>query len=60
MSKNHMTAFDEYRQLLAQLREMIAAGQGDSDAADELRDQMDVPWTQLTAEQLEEIESEGR
>ena len=55
-----MSAYDEYRQLLAKLRLLIASGEGDSEVADALRDRMDVPWTQLTVEQLQELEAEGR
>ena len=45
--------FSEYVRHLARLHELIAQGQGDSDEADAIRDQMDWPWNQLNRQQIE-------
>ena len=42
----------EYIRLLLQLHGLIAAGQGDDDEADDVRDKMDAPWRQLTPEEI--------
>jgi len=41
------TAKEEYERLLATLEQLIADGKGDSDEADEVRDEMDAPWYQM-------------
>jgi tetratricopeptide (TPR) repeat protein len=40
--------FRLYEQLLLRVHELIAAGEGDSEEADELRERMDAPWHRLT------------
>lgn len=45
-------AFSEYVRLLLRLHELIAAGKGDTDEADELRDEMDSQWRRLDAQRL--------
>lgn len=45
--------FSEYLRHLARLHELIAQGQGDSEEADAVRDQMDWPWSQLNRRQIE-------
>ena len=42
----------DYICLLLQLHGLIAAGQGDDDEADDVRDKMDAPWRQLTPEEI--------
>ncbi len=42
----------EYVGLLVELEKLIATGAGDSEAADELRDQMDAPWRRLNSREL--------
>jgi hypothetical protein len=41
-----------YRRMTAKLVRMIADGQGDSEAADALRDEMDPVWMTLTKEEV--------
>ena len=45
--------FSEYMRHLVRLHELIAQGQGDSEEADAIRDQMDWPWSQLNRRQIE-------
>jgi hypothetical protein len=49
-SSSHYFRFQE---LLKKLQDLMAAGEGDSPAADSVRDEMDALWPQLT-------EDEGR
>jgi hypothetical protein len=44
-----------YRELRSQLDALIAQGQGDSEAADAVRDALDPYWYALTAEEEEEV-----
>ena len=41
-------ALTEYSRLLFSLRDMINKGEGDSSAAEDLRDRMDFLWAQLS------------
>ena len=41
-------ALDKYKDKLRRLHAMQAAGAGDSDAADAIRDEMDDPWYKMT------------
>ena len=41
-------AFDESVRLLLALHELIASGKGDDAEADDIRDQMDEPWYEMT------------
>src|SRR5690242_1466770 len=43
---------EDYANLLIQLHQRIAAGNGDSDEADALRDHMDVYWRHLNEDQV--------
>jgi hypothetical protein len=45
----------ECARLLGLLHAKIRGGDGDSPEADELRDQMDVHWAQLTPEEIEQM-----
>ena len=45
----------EYICLLLQLHGLIAAGQGDDDEADAVRDKMDGPWRQLTPDEISRV-----
>jgi DNA-binding NarL/FixJ family response regulator len=49
--------FFEYVALLKQLRGLISDGKGESEEADRLRDRMDAPWLQLTAEEIARIDA---
>ena|GEM_PF-1136308 len=49
--------FLEYVALLRQLRGLISEGKGESEDADRLRDRMDEPWLQLTAEDIARIDT---
>lgn len=57
-----MASFDQnphyvrYVQLLKRLHEMVLAGKGESIEADELREQMDTPWSHLSEEEVAEID----
>jgi Spy/CpxP family protein refolding chaperone len=44
-----------FESLLRRLHALIAAGQGDSDEADALRDEMDAPWYAMTEEARERM-----
>lgn len=48
-------SYVEYETLLLTLHDMIARGQGDSEAADVIRDRMDAPWSQLDSEEVARI-----
>ena len=50
-----MTAREQSEALLRQLHALIAAGQGDSDEADVIRDQTDEPWNAMTEAERNEI-----
>jgi hypothetical protein len=52
-----MTALAQYLELEEKLKELIAQGKGDSEEADEIRDQMDEPWYALTPEERDWLES---
>jgi hypothetical protein len=45
----------EYVSLLKRLHRLIAEGQGDTDAADDLRDAMDGPWHSMSAEEIARV-----
>jgi hypothetical protein len=49
--------FLEYIALLRQLRGLISDGKGESEEAERLRDRMDAPWLQLTAEEIARIDT---
>src|SRR4051794_25408915 len=49
----------KYVGLLKQLHRMIATGKGDSDEADALRDEMDGPWSALSADEIARINRLG-
>ena len=49
--------FLEYVALLRQLRGLISDGKGESEEAGRLRDRMDAPWFQLTAEEIARIDA---
>jgi hypothetical protein len=49
--------FLEYVALLRQLRGLISDGKGESEEADRLRDRMDAPWFQLTADEIARIDT---
>jgi DNA-binding NarL/FixJ family response regulator len=57
-----MASFDQnphyvrYVQLLKRLHETVLAGEGESVEADELREQMDAPWSHLSEEEVAEID----
>jgi hypothetical protein len=48
-------AYDIYVSRLAQLRQLIDDGKGDSPEADDLRDRLDAPWEAMTADEREKI-----
>ncbi len=45
----------EYVRLLRQLHQLLVEGEGESCEADDVRDQMDLPWESLSAEQREQV-----
>ncbi len=47
--------YREYINLLLRLHDLICEGKGESDEAEAVRDQMDVPWTRMNAEQLARV-----
>lgn len=53
---HHSQDFDEYLKLLLRLHELIVAGEGDTEAADDLRDAMDGPWSALDPTERERLE----
>ncbi len=48
-------AYHKYRALLSQLKDLISRGPDDSLEAEELRDQMDPLWFQLSESERAEI-----
>src|SRR5438105_11067064 len=44
--------FRGYERLLLWLHGLIAAGKGDTDEAEAVRDEMEIPWRQLSGEEL--------
>src|SRR5438034_643962 len=42
----------EYVDRLVRLHRLIAAGQGDSDAAEAVRDEMDLPWRKMSEREI--------
>jgi tetratricopeptide (TPR) repeat protein len=48
--------FAEYESLLRRLHCLMAAGKGDTDEADAVRDDMDKPWRQLGREELARLD----
>jgi Spy/CpxP family protein refolding chaperone len=46
-------AYRAYVRLLRQLHRLIAEGAGDSLAADDVREAMEMPWSQLTQQEVE-------
>ncbi len=57
-----MASFDEnphyvrYVALLTRLHELVRSGKGEDAEADDLRAQMDVPWSHLSEEEIAEID----
>jgi hypothetical protein len=49
-------SFIEAETLLRQLHSLTAAGAGDSEAADQVRDAMDKPWRQLSREEVARLD----
>lgn len=49
----HKSRFAEYVNLLLQLHELEAAGQSESEAADAVRDAMDLPWRHLSVKEID-------
>jgi hypothetical protein len=47
------TPFRAYARLLLQLHDLIATGQGDAPEADAVRDEMDIPWEDMTPAEQE-------
>ena len=45
------TNYSQFAALLRQLHVMISEGKGDSEEADDIRDEMDAPWELLTDEE---------
>ena len=45
-----------YTERLLRLHQLISSGEGDSDQADQLRDEMDAPWNNLNASQIRLID----
>lgn len=50
------SAFSEYVARLLELHHLIAAGKGDADEAEDVRDRMDAPWRRLTKVELELVD----
>src|SRR6266566_2413562 len=48
--------FVQHESLLRRLHELMAAGKGDSDEADAVRDQMDVSWRALSREEIARLD----
>ena len=48
-------AYVEYERLTLELHELFARGAGESDRAEEVRDQMDGPWKRLDASEVEHL-----
>jgi DNA-binding NarL/FixJ family response regulator len=57
-----MASFDDnphyvrYVELLKRLHELVRAGEGESAEADDLREQMDAPWSHLSEEEIAAID----
>ena len=47
----HNPAYVEYETLLTKLHRFIAAGMGDSDEAEAVREEMDAPWLKLSSQE---------
>jgi tetratricopeptide (TPR) repeat protein len=47
-ASGQQSQFEKYVSLLRRLHELIARGEGDSDNADAIRDEMDGPWYELS------------
>lgn len=54
-SPSHSKHFAEYTRRLIQLHTLIGNGEGDSDAADELRDTMDEFWRLLSSQETDRM-----
>jgi DNA-binding NarL/FixJ family response regulator len=58
-----MASFDDnphyvrYVELLKRLHELVRTGEGDSADADDLREQMDAPWSHLSEEEIAAIDN---
>ena len=58
-----MASFDDnphyirYVELLKRLHELVRAGEGESADADDLREQMDAPWSHLSEEEIAAIDN---
>src|SRR6266700_1979059 len=48
--------FREYERLLERLHSLIAAGNGDTDEAEAVRDDMEIAWRQLSPEELDRLD----
>ena len=53
-SYSYLEAKEKYKNLLRKLHIEMKEGRGDDQVADDLRDQMDEPWYDMTEEQREE------
>jgi len=53
MQANQSLAYRAYVRLLRQLHRLIAEGAGDSAAADDVREAMEVPWSHLTQQEAD-------
>lgn len=51
-----MKPFETYLRLMLELHELIRCGAGESEAADNVRDEMDAPWKKMSSEELELVE----
>ena len=48
-------AFHVYSRQLIELHDLIRCGDGDAAVADQLRDEIDTTWRQLTADEIERV-----
>lgn len=48
--------FEQYESLLRRLHPLMAAGEGDTDEADAVRDEMDKPWRELSREEIARLD----
>jgi hypothetical protein len=48
-----MDSLKTYFMLLLQLSDLMRAGDGDSEFADEIRDRMDEPWYLLSSQEMQ-------
>ena len=53
MQASESLAYSAYVRLLRQLHRLIAEGAGDSLASDDVREAMEMPWSQLTQQEVE-------